>query len=178
LEKNKARIFAKEKINQIQNRFEKENSMRESILNLLANSKKIISYRADQFEVNLDFLEDFTHLEIYYPKVTSIQNKTLSFIEPITWEIGAYSIPEPLGEKILKPIDADFILIPALGYNFQGFRLGRGAGFYDRALENIKREKIIGFSFRELFSIDFTPSIFDLRVSKLILEKEILNFEE
>ncbi len=178
MEKNIARIFAKEKIIQIQSRYEKENSIRESIRNLLANSKKIISYRADQFEVNLDFLEDFAHLEIYYPKVISIQNKTLVFIRPVTWEIGAYSIPEPVGERIIKPTEADFILIPALGYNFQGFRLGRGAGFYDRAMENIDREKIIGFSFGELFSIDFTPSIYDLRVSKLILEKEILNFEE
>ena len=50
---------------------------------------------------------------------------------------GAYGIPEPTGEATGSEILSllDLVIVPALGATPQGQRLGKGAGYYDRALE-------------------------------------------
>lgn len=49
---------------------------------------------------------------------------------------GALGIPEPTGPRL--PADAlatcDLVVVPALAADHAGHRLGRGAGYYDRAL--------------------------------------------
>jgi 5-formyltetrahydrofolate cyclo-ligase len=50
-------------------------------------------------------------------------------------QIGSYGIPEPPADApILTPLEVDLILIPAVACDSQGYRLGYGAGFYDRLL--------------------------------------------
>ena len=49
--------------------------------------------------------------------------------------VGQYGIPEPAAEaETLAPPDVDLILIPAVAGDSHGYRLGYGAGFYDRLL--------------------------------------------
>ena len=43
-------------------------------------------------------------------------------------------VPVPSGRPLASALDA--MLIPGLGFDLKGNRLGRGAGFYDRALVN------------------------------------------
>ena len=45
---------------------------------------------------------------------------------------GAYGIAEPDAEETCAPEELDVVLVPALGYDRAGRRLGRGAGYYDR----------------------------------------------
>ena len=61
------------------------------------------------------------------------------------WTAGAvmeqnhYGIPEPAGTaEILLP-DIDLILLPLVGWDDSGGRLGMGAGFYDRALQPFRQ---------------------------------------
>jgi 5-formyltetrahydrofolate cyclo-ligase len=44
---------------------------------------------------------------------------------------GAYNLPEPLGTDVLRP---DVLLVPPVGFDAAGYRLGYGGGFYDRTL--------------------------------------------
>lgn len=46
---------------------------------------------------------------------------------------GIFGFNEAVGE-IVEPTDIDIAIIPALAVDQQGMRLGRGKGFYDRAL--------------------------------------------
>jgi 5-formyltetrahydrofolate cyclo-ligase len=46
-------------------------------------------------------------------------------------------IEEPTGPWVEKE-DIDLIVVPALGVDPMGFRLGRGGGYFDRYLENIQ----------------------------------------
>lgn len=53
---------------------------------------------------------------------------------------GAFSIPVPPPENgvMARP---DVLLVPLLAFDWHGYRLGYGGGFYDRALARLRREK-------------------------------------
>lgn len=52
---------------------------------------------------------------------------------------GKFGIPQP-GDAcpIIKKADIDLILVPALACDRQGYRLGQGAGYYDRYLSDYR----------------------------------------
>ena len=56
-------------------------------------------------------------------------------------EPGSLSIPEPRAECLeVAPEEVDWALIPGLAYDLQCYRLGRGAGYYDRLLPLLRTE--------------------------------------
>ena len=50
---------------------------------------------------------------------------------------GEFGILEPIGKA--EPLQVEAIIVPALAVDAQGNRLGKGKGFYDRALKDIPR---------------------------------------
>jgi len=63
------------------------------------------------------------------------------------------------------------ILIPALGFSSDGYRLGRGGGYYDCFLRKLKNNKnfiSIGLGIKDQL-IEFKPDSFDEKLDKLIL---------
>lgn len=178
--KSEARKKMKSLLLGVPSRKEKEERIRYNLLEFLRHSSssshlKIISYIADDFEIS-PFLPlspslqmgSFV-LDIFFPKVT---HSGLEFKSGIGFSKGAFGILEPTGADILQPKDADWILVPALGWNGEGARLGRGKGFYDRSLEDILSEKMIGLSFEDLYPCDFSAEPHDLKAGTLITEKK------
>lgn len=60
---------------------------------------------------------------------------------------GRHGLMEPAERRPLEPADDSIMLIPALAYDREGYRLGRGMGCYDRYLAH-----------RKLFTIGVVPS--------------------
>ena len=73
--------------------------------------------------------------------------------------LSDYGIPEPDPNICtpVKPEDIDIVLVPGLAFDHQMNRLGRGKGFYDKLLTQIKGTKI-GVCFQEQISNDILPT--------------------
>ncbi len=57
------------------------------------------------------------------------------------FEAGILGIPEPRTTcPEVAPVEVDWVLVPGLAFDSQGFRLGRGAGHYDRLLPALRKD--------------------------------------
>jgi len=61
---------------------------------------------------------------------------------------GTFNVPEPLGNEIpADPAEIEVALIPLLGFDSGGNRIGYGAGYYDRFLAQQTHFPTIGVAF-------------------------------
>lgn len=64
---------------------------------------------------------------------------------------GPYGIFEPKGRSFrpAKLSDVDLVIVPGIGFDRQGFRLGRGGGHYDRLLSKLRGHvPLVGLAFK------------------------------
>ena len=88
---------------------------------------------------------------------------------------GAYGIPEPAPDApLLLPEETDLAIIPAVCFDRDGYRLGRGGGYYDRYCPKVRGLRM-GLSFTD-YVLDAVPrEAHDCRVQQIITEEgEIL----
>lgn len=85
-------------------------------------------------------------------------------------------IPEPdASAPKIEPQDGDVILVPALSYDREGYRLGQGGGYYDRFLGR-RRLTSIGLG-RDALLMERAPrEEHDRGVTCLVTETQVLRF--
>jgi 5-formyltetrahydrofolate cyclo-ligase len=83
---------------------------------------------------------------------------------------------EPIGEADKRTDLIDVIITPALQIDAQGFRLGQGGGYYDRALSGLSAWKI-ALIFPEEFSRESLPQEeHDISVDAYATHEKIVRF--
>ena len=84
---------------------------------------------------------------------------------------GALDIPYPVGSQQITP---EAVLLPMNGWDARGYRLGYGAGFFDRTLASLaKKPLVIGVSY-ELAKMDtIHPQSWDIPVDYLVTERGV-----
>lgn len=83
---------------------------------------------------------------------------------------GAFGIMEPTG-PLFAPKHYDEIelaFIPGMAFDSAGHRLGRGKGYYDRLLPNLKAAKLMGICFPFQFLDEVPAEAHDISVCKVI----------
>lgn len=90
---------------------------------------------------------------------------------------GYYNIPEQKKKyqrlKLLHEID--LVILPGVGFDKNGNRLGYGGGFYDRLLsETDHRVTLIGLAYEVQIAPEIHRSPHDVMVDKIITEKRII----
>ena len=91
-------------------------------------------------------------------------------------EGGVVPIPEPDGDAPrIEPETGDLILVPALTFDLDGYRLGQGGGYYDRFLGG--RDLFSVGLARDCLLMDHVPrEEHDCSVRCLVTESRILRF--
>lgn len=88
---------------------------------------------------------------------------------------AAFGIQEPSTDCLLIPKEEiDLILVPAVCYDRQGYRLGFGGGYYDRWLEHFVGFRV-GLCRRAVLRDKVPTEVHDSRVDLLLTEDESLS---
>jgi 5-formyltetrahydrofolate cyclo-ligase len=122
---------------------------------------------------------------VFVPRIASRRRGRMSFVR---WMPGAaerrnvFGIVEPAGT--VRPTPArqlDVVVVPVVGFDRRGNRLGMGAGFYDRALRRRldparpwRRPRLVGVAFacQELEAIPVSP--WDVPLDLIVTERGLV----
>lgn len=124
--------------------------------------------------------------EIFVPRVSSRRRGQMCFV-PLRPETrlrpNAYGIAEPVardGERV-RPLELDLVLMPVVGFDRQGNRLGMGAGYYDRALRHRRdaarrwrRPRLVGLAFAGQEVESILPSPWDVALDAIVTERGVV----
>lgn len=85
--------------------------------------------------------------------------------------VGGLDIPYPVDSDVLQP---SAVLLPMNGWDAQGYRLGYGAGFFDRTLASLeKRPVVIGVTFELARLETIHPQSWDVPVDYVVSERGV-----
>lgn len=90
---------------------------------------------------------------------------------------GHYGVPGPAAEAPLLSLPltkGDVVLLPGLGANAAGARLGRGGGYYDRWRDELERGTVVGLLPTTLANLEFSGAAHDIRYHCIITEQGLL----
>lgn len=97
-------------------------------------------------------------------------------------EKGAYGIKEPakyLRTKNTEPGNLDVVIVPAVAFSKNGYRVGYGGGYYDRFLARLNNDTIsIGVNYEEMVFNSVPKEEHDLAVDILVTDKKILRISK
>ena len=114
--------------------------------------------------------------------VTDKKNNDLILSKLNSWDdltLGAYYILEPKKEKIkeISIDELDLIIVPGVGFDSCGNRIGHGKGYYDKLLKN-SEALTIGLSF-EFQVVEKIPNEkHDVSIDMIVTEKKILRIKK
>jgi 5-formyltetrahydrofolate cyclo-ligase len=104
--------------------------------------------------------------------------------EPL--QTNRFGIPEPVTEpdRLIDPSYLDLVVVPVLGFDRQGHRLGMGGGYYDRtfAFRNTPdaepRPLLVGLAHakQQVASIERQP--WDVMLDAVITNRQVLRFND
>lgn len=150
----------------------------------LRNARRIAGYIAFDGEPDIrDFLRCWPG-SVWLPRV----NRDLSLHFRPTFDLNTRH-PRPTGARrnqfgileshrhpLLRAADMDALLIPLVGYDALGNRLGMGAGYYDRSLANLRhpRPLLIGIAFSCQYVARLPADPWDIPLDYIVTEKTIL----
>ena len=144
-------------------------------LSLKQNHKRIGCYLSFGSEPATDSFIELAKaegIEIACPRIDSNGQMVMAVLESGTTQ-SALGFREPTG-VVIEPTDLDLIVVPALAIDFEGQRLGRGAGYFDRYLQHYT-----GPTVGLVYDAEFLPEIpslsHDKPVSQVVTQSRTID---
>jgi len=138
-------------------------------LNDIIKNKIVCTYIPLQNEINInDYLT--SHSLLTTTCVVNEETKICKYDKPL--EKNKYNVYQP---KNLEIIDsADIFLVPGIGFDINGRRLGRGGGIYDQFLSKFPDSIFIGVTDRNHL-VEYIPhELHDISMDGLITHDEFI----
>ncbi|NWG39318.1 MAG: 5-formyltetrahydrofolate cyclo-ligase [Hydrogenophilaceae bacterium] len=93
-----------------------------------------------------------------------------------------YGIVEPHSNRLMNARWLDMLIVPLVGFDGRGRRLGMGGGFYDATLAFLRRRRnwkkpyLIGLAFECQRVTEIPSEPWDIRLNAILTEKEFFRF--
>lgn len=111
--------------------------------------------------------------------ISNKEDNTLILSKLSNWndlEKGAYGILEPKKTKIkeIKSEKIEIIIVPGLGFDKKGNRIGHGKGYYDRLLKKYNSSISIGLAFNFQIVENIPNKSHDVPVDMILTENQTI----
>ncbi len=173
--KEEIRKILREQRNSITKKQEKSQRITEQVVSSadFQNASVVMIYRSAKGEVETDELWKICKEQgkiCVFPKcVSKTEMIAVSAENEDDFSISGFGILEPVSDEAFPKDQIDLILVPALGFDRENFRVGYGGGYYDRFLADYSGITI-GLCFGELISETVYPNEWDVPVTMVATE--------
>jgi len=161
-------------------RFEKSRAICSHLMELISPGETVMVYTSKEKEVNtvplITMLLSYRH-PVIVPIIQSEDvSLRLSYLEDMMVLVpSTFGVPEPIGNEMpADGADVDTIILPMLGFDRRGGRIGYGAGYYDRFLAQYPDIRKIGIAFgcQEVDSLPLDPH--DVVMDAIVTEEGVV----
>lgn len=146
----------------------------QQVLNICRDKKTVFIFISKDDEVETrSIINELLELgKIVVVPVTETRKSTMRISRLVSLEdvaVGAYGIYEPIKENKFPKENIDIFLVPGVMFNKVGNRKGRGKGYFDRFLCDVKGKKpIIGLCYKDQIVEKLTPNSWDVSADTVI----------
>ena len=99
------------------------------------------------------------------------ETKICIYEEPL--EKNSFNVFQPINLKIIDKVD--IFLVPGLGFDTKGTRLGKGRGIYDQLLSRHSKSTFIGITDKNHLINDIPFESHDIQMHSLITHDEFID---
>lgn len=154
---------------------------------LLRPGRHVAMYLRQGSEANLSMVIALARrlgCVIYLPAITHLRHSRMEFVRfdaatPLRRNRFGILEPDPAGARRTPIRELDLVLLPLVAVDMHGWRLGSGAGFYDRRLHHLRvgrhwrRPKLVGIAYEFQRVPRLGHARWDVPLDAVITEKNL-----
>lgn len=115
--------------------------------------------------------------EVCFPRISDNELEFVAVKGPDDLQRGAFGIAEPTGRSVVAFKDIDLAVIPGVGFDRTGYRLGYGGGYYDRVAGTTSPGALAGLAYDFQIVDELPAEEHDIRIDLVVTDSETLAFE-
>ena len=144
------------------------NSIISELQDIIKN-KIVCTYIPLENEININ---DYLTTQALLTTTCIVDNETKVCVYEEPLEKNKYNVYQPINRKFIDVVDV--FLVPGVGFDLKGTRLGKGSGIYDQILSKFSDSIFFGITDRHHI-VEHIPSEFhDISMNGLITHDEII----
>jgi 5-formyltetrahydrofolate cyclo-ligase len=114
--------------------------------------------------------------QVFLPVIINKESKLMNFHQIYSMKEfhedlkeNSWNIKEPDPEKSIQATSLDLVLVPGLGFDSRGYRLGRGGGYFDRYFKRVPCKVKIGICYDFQIIEEITDvNEFDIKMDQIL----------
>ncbi len=127
------------------------------------------------FKSEIDFSQVYVKtqqkIQWVFPYIGNKAQRVMEFRHSFHFEKSPLGFMQPVANSPqVSLFEVKGILVPGLGFDRKGMRIGRGMGYYDRVLESFKGLKV-GVCYESHFAESLPAEEFDIQMDVIVSEK-------